>query len=430
MEFESSSFENVEINTVVPANATNAELLPFQSNNSLVYKVRINDKWLLLKRIRHEFREHPSYVNALEKEFNIGFNLDHPHIVKYLNKGTDQNGLYLLAEYVNGETLRSLLQKNPRGIKDRALIEKIFRQLLDALNYLHKQQIFHLDLKPENIIITFKGNNVKLIDFGLSGSDTYIALSTGTRKYSSPEQIEHPEKSDARSDLYSFGLIALEISTGSIETTGIKKLPKQYRQIISKCIESIQSDRINSVDEVFSALDKKNALKTWHLLVLLVIGLFAISSYLFFHFNKHIETSPQKNNITATNINTDKNVLQITDVMSNSKNQLDSLKTAQSKLINTSLARKDSIVCCQLGDNLYRTFIKQVAEFDKNPSNRSRKLEIIDIKEKCIKETVLQLQKVMNKYELGSFVQVKLSDLYAKHSNYSESRIDSVIFKK
>ena len=128
MDFESSSFENLEYNSVIPANGLNTELLSFQSNTSLVYKTKINNKWLLLKRLKPEYKELPQYIDAIEKEFRIGFNLDNPHIVKYLNKGTDAKGTYLIAEFVDGLTLRELLQKSPNGISDKQLTKRIFAQ--------------------------------------------------------------------------------------------------------------------------------------------------------------------------------------------------------------------------------------------------------------------------------------------------------------
>ena len=216
MENKSSNFGSNEIIIINPSNAIATELLPFQTSNSLVYKTCINNRWLLLKRIKPEFSTHPIYINALRKEFDIGFKVDHPHIVKYLNSGTDEKGLYLIAEFIDGTNLREVINGNPTGIRDEKYIEKNSLQILDALTYLHKHQLFHLDLKPENILITAKGNNVKLIDFGLSNDDSYKPISSGTKKYSSPEQVENPTIADARSDLYSFGIILHELCNGNV----------------------------------------------------------------------------------------------------------------------------------------------------------------------------------------------------------------------
>ncbi|MFA6924420.1 MAG: protein kinase [Bacteroidales bacterium] len=287
---ESSDFENIETNAVVPGNASIKELLPYQSNNSSVYKIRINDKWLLLKRILPEYREHPAYINALEKEFNLGFNLDHPHIVKYLNKGNDSEGLYLLSEYIDGVSLRNIIQKNPQGIEDFKLIRKIILQLLDALDYMHKQQIFHLDLKPENIVITHKGSNVKIIDLGLSCSDSYISVSSGTKKYCSPEQLNNHRNADARSDFYSLGLVFLELITGSTKLSGLKKIPSRYKKIITKCIEPLQENRYNSAEEIISILVNGNRKKYFLFGIIGLSGL--IFSILFLiYFYKHSDNS-------------------------------------------------------------------------------------------------------------------------------------------
>jgi serine/threonine protein kinase len=176
-----SEFETGNENTLIPINSNYIELLPFKSSVNLVYKIKINNKWLLLKRIVPEFREHPFYISCFEKEFDIGFNLDHPNIVKYLNKGKDSEGTYLLAEYIDGITLRDFILKNPDGLKDEKWVLKIVKQLLDALDYLHKRQLFHLDLKPENLMITHKGDDLKIIDFGLSSSDSYSNFASGTK---------------------------------------------------------------------------------------------------------------------------------------------------------------------------------------------------------------------------------------------------------
>ena len=110
----------------------------------------------------------PFYVNsvlheqALRKEFNIGYQLEHPHICHTL--GWEQVpglGNCILMEYIDGVTLKELMEQ---GRLTDALAYKIIGELCDALSYLHQKQIIHRDLKPANILITHNGNNVKLID--------------------------------------------------------------------------------------------------------------------------------------------------------------------------------------------------------------------------------------------------------------------------
>jgi serine/threonine protein kinase len=87
--------------------------------------------------------------------------------------------------------------------------------LLAALEYIHNRQIVHLDLKPDNILITNNGNNLKLIDLGLSYSDCYSEITGGTQSFGSPEQFARPELIDFRSYIYAFGKIVLFLCTGN-----------------------------------------------------------------------------------------------------------------------------------------------------------------------------------------------------------------------
>ena len=84
------------------------DIVPLDNNGTTsdTYKVRISGKWHFLKRPKQEFTNHPQYNAAFEKEFDIGYTLDHPNIVRYISKGKDKNGFYFLTEYVDGQTFQ------------------------------------------------------------------------------------------------------------------------------------------------------------------------------------------------------------------------------------------------------------------------------------------------------------------------------------
>jgi len=438
--YENSGFETNEANLIKPSSASVTELLPFQSNSSLVYKIRINDKWLLLKRIHPDFRTHPLYTAALEKEFDIGFNLDHPHIVKYLNKGRDSEGLYLIAEYIDGASLRAIISQKPNGILDKKFITKIFFQLLDALGYLHKHQIFHLDLKPENIIISHKGNNVKIIDFGLSGSDSFVSQPAGTKKYSAPEQLKNPESADARSDLYSLGLIIIEMFTGNADLSGVKNLPSHYKSVVSKCIDTIQEKRYQSAEDVKIAIQRKSRITKWlvaAILVFIATGFYIIQ---YLHHEITIVKVPTTEHEQVTNLNkslindnSSYNKTKKSDNISysaslmDSKNKLDSIKQKHNAMLSASMLASDSVKICELGKNLYSAFLNTVNEHEREYTTRSRKLVLIEVKGECIDSYNDSLNNYISKYEIGSIPYIKLSDLYHKHADVSENRIDNYI---
>lgn len=95
--------------------------------------------------------------------------------------------------------------------------DKVFSQILEAVGYLHKKGITHNDIKPDNILITNNGNNLKLIDFGMSDDDTHFLLKTPgfTAAYAAPELLAQ-RKTDARSDIYSIGAIMTVLLVGAI----------------------------------------------------------------------------------------------------------------------------------------------------------------------------------------------------------------------
>lgn len=152
------------------------------------------------------------------REEKIGQRLNHPAIVKILSP-KQKSRLYLVEEYVEGELLSQRLQRDGRLSIDIALTLAI--QIADALAYLHEHQVAHRDLKPDNIMILQDGK-VKLIDFGIALDTTQrkltwsgLSQTMGTPDYMAPEQVKG-RRGDARTDIYSLGVILYEMLTGKI----------------------------------------------------------------------------------------------------------------------------------------------------------------------------------------------------------------------
>lgn len=249
-----------------------------QGGTSDCYKVRINGKWHFLKRPKKELNRNPFYLSAFEKEFDLGFNLEHPNIVRYINKGKDEAGTYFITEFIDGLTLDEFTKQNPDYFKQKQYAEKFINQLLSAISYLHSKQILHLDLKPQNILITHIDHHVKLIDLGFSYSDCHQTLTIGkTDLYAAPEQINNG-KIDQRTDIYGFGMILLYVFTQTSDIKSLSKIPSNYRHIIRKCLSDSIEDRyfdIASLKKEIAQLSKNKSVKYWWLLlVVLCVGLF------------------------------------------------------------------------------------------------------------------------------------------------------------
>lgn len=171
-----------------------------------------------VKILRPEFLTEENYVKRFRHEAAAAGSLNHPNIVQVYMVGEHKGVNYIAQEYVHGRTLKSYLkQKGPVELK---IAMHILRQVASALQAAGQSGIVHRDIKPENILLTNKGE-AKVADFGLAQlthqgeriSLTQTGMTMGTPLYMSPEQI-NGQPLDARSDIYSFGIMAWHMLTG------------------------------------------------------------------------------------------------------------------------------------------------------------------------------------------------------------------------
>ena len=217
-----------------------AELLPVSGTTCLCYRVKLYGKLHFLKRLKPELRTHPQYAAAFQKEFELGYPLDHPHLVRYVAKTDDG----ILMDYVDGKTLSTFIEHHPDYFRNKENADRFIDQLLSAVGYLHSHQIIHLDLKPSNILITRIGHDVKLIDLGYSYADCYTDTKGRTDKYAAPEQLNGSEKVDVRTDIYAIGRI-------------LQTLPcaHYYNKVIKRCTAQKMDDRYSSIEELQKAME-------------------------------------------------------------------------------------------------------------------------------------------------------------------------------
>lgn len=245
-----------------------------ETGPSELYRVTREGKFRVLKALKKEHREDPFYRGLLRKEFEIGWELDHPGICKTLDfREVEGLGPYIEMEWVDGCTLEELYAAGP---VDRTLELQLFTELCDALSYIHRKQVFHRDLKPENILVTHKGSHIKLIDFGLSDTDTHATHkeSAGTVVYAAPEVLRG-EPADARSDIYSLGRILFEVSD-------------RHTAIALRCMDRRPEKRYASADEVKEALirHKSRPALWWTLIALMLLASVLAGGWLFEHGGK------------------------------------------------------------------------------------------------------------------------------------------------
>ncbi len=196
-----------------------------------------------VKILRPDLARDPAFQARFRREAQSAASLNHPNIVAVYDTGEDvlvgETGAsvtvpYIVMEYVDGQTLRQLLQSGRRLLPERAL--EMTAGVLAALDYSHRHGIVHRDIKPANVMLT-RGGEVKVMDFGIaravadsSATMTQGAAVLGTAQYLSPEQARG-EIVDARSDLYSTGCLLYELLVGRPPFTGDSPVSVAYQHV-------------------------------------------------------------------------------------------------------------------------------------------------------------------------------------------------------
>ena len=193
------------------------------------------NKTVTLKYLRAETVT-PEILSRLYSEVRILALLDHPQIARVFGIVRRDGHLYLITEFLQGETLETILKK--QGRMQPAIALALFRQMMAGVAFAHGLGVMHGDLKPSNVLVTDVDPPVKLLNFALAhvfGSNPVGSRDKNSR-YIAPEQIEG-NPPDARSDIYSLGMILYELIVG--------------KQSIS-CLRRKRGSRFNSAGSIYS----------------------------------------------------------------------------------------------------------------------------------------------------------------------------------
>lgn len=243
-----------------------------QGGMSKVYLARdkrLNKQWAV-KEIQKKVRDRNNevVVQSAIMEANMIKRLDHASIVRIVDIIENPDEIYIIEDYIEGETLDRILEEN--GAQPQELVIEWGMQICEAFEYLHtrKPPIIYRDMKPANVMLRPDGN-IKIIDFGIAreykeqnSSDT---VNLGTKGYAAPEQFGNRGQTDARTDIYCLGATLYHLVTGhspceppSYEIYPIRhwnpRLDPGLEAIIEKCVQINPDDRFQSCAELLYAL--------------------------------------------------------------------------------------------------------------------------------------------------------------------------------
>lgn len=205
-----------------------------------VYTAKKFGKWVMLKTLKPDLKDKPEMQAMLEKEFDVRYNLAHPHIIM-INDLEDVPGIgrCIITDDVYGDSLAKLLRE---GRVTEEHIKKLRNQLVDALEYIQNNHLQHHPLRPENIIFTENIGNLKLIDVGF-------------------EQQKSLTPKDTSEDIYNYGMVVKQV----LDQTGIED--SALRRVSDRCIDPDPRKRYRSVHDLRMALANRTDRRIYLLII-------------------------------------------------------------------------------------------------------------------------------------------------------------------
>ena len=247
------------------------------------------DTNIAIKILNKEFVHNENIRKRFLVEAKNMFKMSHPNIIKVTDLIDEGDTVAFVMEYIEGETLKEYLERKGKLSDDE--IKNLFSQMLDAVGYVHEQNLVHRDIKPSNFIITPKGQ-IKLLDFGIAKntntqSSDYTQTGTtqnmGTPMYMSPEQIKSTKEVTLQSDIYSLGVVLWQMVMGKkpydtntsstyelqnkIVTENLSLTNSKFDSIIEEATAKELNIRFNTCNELkfkLESLDKEITDKTNH----------------------------------------------------------------------------------------------------------------------------------------------------------------------
>jgi formylglycine-generating enzyme required for sulfatase activity/tRNA A-37 threonylcarbamoyl transferase component Bud32 len=221
------------------------------------------DTHVAVKVLNKEYVHNDNIRKRFLAEARNMFRMSHPNIIKVTDLIDDGDTVAFVMEYIEGETLKEYLERKGKLSDDE--IKLLFTQMLDAVGYVHEQNLVHRDIKPSNFMLDKKGK-VKLMDFGIAKNtdansaeytQTGTGMQMGTPMYMSPEQVKSSKEVGPASDIYSLGVVLWQMVSGR----------KPYNSNTLSTVEihiKILQDILSPTQTIWDSLIEKATQKDFH----------------------------------------------------------------------------------------------------------------------------------------------------------------------
>ena len=202
-----SGFDNRNEAAAMTVDFALAKSLDRSGSTCDAYECIVQRRRVFVKRLKAEYRDNPLYRAAFDKEYDLGVSLSHPSLPRYVGFGGD----YIVMDFIEGDTLSALIKRDDPRLKSRKFVRRLLSELVDVVEYLHRRNIVHCDIKADNVIVSpYDDRPVTLIDLDKAYTSWLGTTHGNTQKYGCEGCA------DGAIDFRGIGLIATQLGRGKV----------------------------------------------------------------------------------------------------------------------------------------------------------------------------------------------------------------------
>ena len=245
------------------------------SANCIVSRETVDGRVMMRKSLRRQYLNNSDQRDMLRKEYAVGCMLAErtPYVVGYRKMTDNDEECSIWMDYIEGETVDSLLSINPDYFRNERNLRRFLSQLLEGLSAIHSSQVVHMDIKPANVMLTSVNQDVRIIDLGLSYTYSHPTSAGMTNAFAAPEQ-KAGGSVDARTDIYAVGKMIEYIAQRLNSEERTYHLPRDIRIIMEGCLHDEKTSRWQSCGDIIRRLNNGGRrLWIWLLCMAMVVAI-------------------------------------------------------------------------------------------------------------------------------------------------------------